>query len=120
MLKHYLLNHFEELSELASAIHAYNGEIDYLMVFDNDDWFFEEFFNDKPHEAVRAALYGDYEYNDEYVQFDGYGNLQSFSWYDYKELLEKHIDEIISEYHKIKDECNWLNPDLKELLEGAE
>lgn len=120
MLKHYLLTHFEELDELVTAINAYNGELEHLMVYENDEEFFETFFNNKPMEAVRAAQYGDYKFNHEYVTFDGYGNLQSYSWFDYNTRLKDRIDEIIYEYRKIKDVCNWLNPELKEILEGAE
>ena len=33
-------------------------------------------------EAIRATYYGDYNYNDEYVKFNGYGNIDSYSEYE--------------------------------------
>jgi|GEM_PF-605812 len=46
-------------------------------IYDNDEDFFEEYFSTKD-EAVRAVMYGDYNYSDDHVQFNGYGNLESF------------------------------------------
>lgn len=120
MLRHYLLTHFEELDELVTAIHAYNGELEHLVVYYNDEEFFETFFPNDPYKAVVTMEYEKYNQYDEYVKFNGYGNYESVSWYAYQTLLNDHIDEIITEYEKIKDKCNWLNPELKELLEGAE
>ena len=115
MLKEYLLSRFHELDQLVTAINAYNGELEYLMVLENDEEFFDTFFQDKPMEAVRAAQYGDYNYNDEYVKFDGYENLESYSEYEYEKLLHEHIDEIIKELYKIKDECNWIDPRIVDM-----
>ena len=41
MLKEYLLDHLDELEQLATSINAWNGELEHLMVLEND----EEFFN---------------------------------------------------------------------------
>lgn len=43
----------------------------------NDEEFFNVYFNNNPMEVARAVFYGDYRYNDEYVRFDAYGNLES-------------------------------------------
>lgn len=53
-----------------------NGEDEIL---DNDEDFFNTYFENNPESAVKAALYGDYRYMDKYVQFNGYGNLDSFN-----------------------------------------
>ncbi|MEX5585797.1 hypothetical protein, partial [Pseudomonas lurida] len=49
----------------------------------------------KPMEAVRAVFYGDYRYTDDYVKFDGYGNLESASEYKVEEELKENIEEIM-------------------------
>ncbi|MBO6117365.1 MAG: hypothetical protein J6P44_02355 [Bacteroidales bacterium] len=54
-----------------------NGYDDYIHI--NDEDFFETFFKDAM-EAVRAVSFGHYNYNDDYVVFNGYGNLDSFSF----------------------------------------
>ena len=56
-------------------------------IFDNGEFFFNEMF-EKADEAVRAVCYGNYEYTDEYVIFNAYGNLVSFDSYD----AESYID----------------------------
>ena len=51
-------------------------------IFSNDEAFFTDMFI-SPYDAVLAAAYGDWHVNDDYVCFDGYGNLRSFrGWQD--------------------------------------
>lgn len=49
------------------------------QIFDFDDEFFEMFFSNKPKEAARAASFGTLNWSDDYIKFNGYGNLESFS-----------------------------------------
>lgn len=54
---------------------------DYSRIYINNTEFFSyNFINTE--EAVRAAIYGNYEFKDHYVIFDGYSNLQSFDCLD--------------------------------------
>ena len=54
------------------------GLFDFVDYYENgEDFFIEHFTN--PAEAVRAALFGNYRYNDDYVRFNGYENLVSFN-----------------------------------------
>jgi hypothetical protein len=57
-------------------------------IHENDNEFFDMFFT-KPQDAVRASFYGDYRFMDDYVKFDGYGNLESFD----KHRLDSAIDQ---------------------------
>jgi antirestriction protein len=41
-----------------------------------DEEFFEIFFADKPMEAARAASFGDLNWGDDYIYFNGYGKYQ--------------------------------------------
>lgn len=64
-------------------------------IYDNDEYFFEEMF-EKADDAVRAVCYGEYHYQDEYVVFNAYGNLDSF---DYWKDENSPIDlDILAEY----------------------
>jgi hypothetical protein len=47
-------------------------------IFSNDEEFFNTFFHNAADKAVRATFYGDYSYGHDFVQFNGYGNLESF------------------------------------------
>lgn len=87
--KDYLIDQARELIDEANEndlISSYNDFVSYDdMIYENSDEFFEENFATHA-EAVRATLFGHYNYNDSYVKFNGYGNLESLSSY---ELLEE-------------------------------
>ena len=53
----------------------YDEPIEY---FNDPDYFFDSMFS-KPADAARAVYSGHVSYNDDFVIFDGYGNLQTFS-----------------------------------------
>jgi hypothetical protein len=65
-------------------------------IFVNDEDFFSTFFEKDVIGAVRAVSYGSYNYSHEYVKFNGYGNLESFSYFNTDELCESV--ETIAEY----------------------
>jgi hypothetical protein len=69
-----------------------------------------------PMEAVRAAHYGEYSYNDDYVRFDGYGNLESLTEYDVERELKDNVDEIMDLIEENRSHL-YLDPDLEELLD---
>lgn len=49
------------------------------MIYVNDEEFFEINYSDKAYDALRAAHYGEYNWNDKWVRFNGQANLQSFN-----------------------------------------
>jgi len=53
-----------------------NGEGE-IFVFDEE--FFETYFSGSPMAAARAASFGSINWSDDYIKFNGYGNLESFS-----------------------------------------
>jgi hypothetical protein len=67
----------------------------------NDADFFNNYFNDTI-EAVRAAVFGDYEYHDEYVIFGGDGNLYSFTFeHDFYNKID--LNEMLNYYKQLKE-----------------
>lgn len=80
------------------------------QLFTFDEEFFNTFFS-SPLEAVQAAFFGNIEsWNDEFIRFNGYGNLESLSEYqaaehadDYTEEIFRH-DEIWLQYIDEDDE----------------
>lgn len=63
-----------------------------LFAFDEE--FFNIFFS-SPIDAVRAVYFGKIEsWFDEYIKFNAYGNLESFSEYQAAELADDYKDEI--------------------------
>lgn len=108
-LKEMLLNNMEETKNIISEINGYDGSLEFLDYQSNDEEFFNIYFANKPDEAVRAALYGEYEYMDEYVKFNAYGNLESKSEYGVEEEIKSYIDEIIERIEDLHDNISLPN-----------
>ena len=53
-----------------------NANYMYDYIYYNDANFFADYFSDTM-EAVKAVCFGAYKYQDEYVQFNGYANLET-------------------------------------------
>lgn len=82
-----------EFDELLAAYNEYCFNSSCEEYFLNDEEFFELFFENKM-DLVRAIKYGDYNFNDDFVQFNGYGNIDSFSQYQVKEQILDNDDFI--------------------------
>ena len=64
-------------------------------IFDFDDDFFDMFYEGRPAEAVRAAFFGNISnWGDEYIRFNGYGNLVSMSEYEAAEWADDYVQDI--------------------------
>lgn len=78
-IKDYLLNYCDEIDVIVlynEMLQDYN-DFD-SMVYSNDE--LDELLNGyTPDEIVRMIFYGDYNYSDNYVYFNGYGNLETFN-----------------------------------------
>jgi uncharacterized protein YycO len=70
-------------NEYCQDINAGDSEI-----FGNDEDFLSTFFANNPDSLARAIFYGDYNYSHNYVRFNGYGNLETFNWFETKDLCE--------------------------------
>lgn len=70
----------------------YGDSDNMLNSFDED--FFEMAFSN-PMEAARATFFGDIKnWSDEYIRFNGYGNLESVSEYDVEDEIDGYLEEI--------------------------
>ena len=109
---------FEELLNLAQDIESYNEALEVGWRV-NDKDFFDCYFDGDTLGAVRAVCYGTYNYSDDYVKFDAYGNLESGSQWDVQEdiLLEEDtiLDEILENHHNLD-----VPRDLIDLIEEYE
>lgn len=109
----------EELKEMVEEVNNYNGQLEEYRYYENNEDFFDDNYYNRPFEAVREAEDGCYSYNDEYVRFDGYGNLESASEYEIEDNLQDNAQEIVEAYVDIIDKvCNSdLKNKIEELLE---
>ena len=115
-IKGLLLNDLNTLKDVVRELNSWNACLDYLEVYENDEEFFNMFFEGKPAELARAIYYGDFNYNDEYIKFNGYGNLETFSEYEYEELLEENIEGITENLIVYAEYISIDNEELDELL----
>lgn len=89
---------FKELSigEKLSIFNTYcieHGDPD-NEIYSFDEEFFETYFSN-PMEAARATFFGKIEsWNDEYIKFNGYGNLESMTEYEVSEDIDNYLEEI--------------------------
>lgn len=115
-IKNYLLDNEKVLKDVVCDLNSWDGCLEYLDYYENDEDFFETFFYGRIDEAVRAVCYGNYNYTDEFVKFNAYGNLESCNKYEVLERMKDNIDEITD---NLIDKYQYLNLDfeLVELLE---
>ena len=87
-----------QLRDMVAYVNSYDGSLENLEYYENDDDFFNTYFSNNVIEAVRAVSFGDYNYSDDYVRLDAYGNLESASEYEYYSELENYANEIAERY----------------------
>lgn len=112
-LKEYLKEELstKQLEEMARSVIQYNGALDWLDYWENDEEFFETMFQTKD-EVARAICYGDYNYMDAYVKFNAYGNLESANEWEYEKEIEDYKEEIIEAWLEVYEEdANYLQYD---------
>ena len=85
-------------------------------LFSFDDEFFNLFFEGKPLEAARATHFGEVNWSDEYISFNGYGNLKSYSNWEAVQLANDYMSDIYDwdRYQDYIDMDEFDNPDEDE------
>lgn len=95
----------EELDEMLSDCIGYDGYFEELDYQPNDEEFFDCYFKDKM-EIARAVCYGNYNYMDDFVKFNTYGNLESCSAYEKEQNIEDRKEEILNHYLELYSNNN--------------
>ena len=116
-IKNYLLKNINEIGDIITEINSIDGSLDYLEYYENDEEFFNTFFYNNPTEAVRSSYYGDYNYCDKYVKFDGYENLKSVDEYELEKEYKYYIDEITDSFLQHYQELCITDKELNNLIE---
>lgn len=105
----------DDLTYLLQHMHGYDGCFDEATYYDMDE--FDEFMsNYTPMEIAQMIFYGeDFNPNNDYFRFNGYGNLESADWQDVVAEAEDLIDDIISHLvNCYNGDTPW--PDLDDLV----
>ena len=116
-IKDYLLNHVDEIGDIIIEINSIDGSLDYLAYYENDEEFFNTYFYNNPTEAVRSSYYGNYNYCDKYVSFNGYGNLESLNDYDLEKEYKEYIDDILKALIEHYQQISICDDELIKLME---
>ena len=116
-LKNYLLKNINKTSEIISMINSIDSSLESLECWSNDQDFFNTYFYNDPMEAVKASYYGDYNYCDKYVAFDGNGNLTSLTENELENEYEEYIDDIIEALLEHYQKIEITDNELIELIE---
>ena len=116
-IKNYLLNHVDEIGDIIIEINSIDGSLDFLEYWNNDEEFFNTFFYNNPTEAVRSSYYGNYNYCDNWVKFDGYGNLKSVDEYGLEKEYKEYIDDITKSLIEHYQQISICDDELIKLIE---
>ena len=115
-IREYLLNNEKTLLRVVGDLNSYNGCLENLDFWLNDGDFFSCCF-ENPIDAVRATYYGDYNYNDDYVKINAYGNIDGYTEEEKNEEIKDNIDDIVYCLMEYYGYITINDKELKNLLE---
>jgi len=116
----YFKENVEDLHDLVRQLNSYDGSLEELSFWENNEEFFSIFFEGvNPIDVAKAVCYGSYRYTDEYVNFDALGNLVSMDGWQLEELLLENVKDIVAEFveYHLDNNSIWLNGDIDEMVE---
>ena len=112
---------FEEMNDddfisIVSELNSYNGNLESYQWYPMDE--LDELTGGMSHwEVLRLAYYGEFNPNDNYFHFDGYGNLESTD-YPTEDIDNNDIDDIIDEIDNIP--YQYLPDDIQNIISEHE
>ena len=98
----YLKENIDTLDEICTECNCYDGSLEYYTWCNHDEDFYDIYFKDKD-EVARAVYYGgdNYRYDDPYVKFNAYGNLNTCNeWERDKDLIDG-VEEIFDTWFEL-------------------
>ena len=107
----------EDLKGIVNACYYRNGELEeyHWEVFDDD--FFDSNFAHNPMEAARATHFGKVNWMDDFIRFNGCGNLESCSeWHLEAELNEDKRYILETALDLFETDSTDFNTDIQELF----
>ena len=110
-----------DLKEMVRECNSWNGSLDWLECYDMDE--FDDLMSGmKPWEIARSCYFGSFNPCDEMFRFNGYGNLESLSDYEFEDELSSYEREIIDNYLSLYEDGSidindWLSDEVKEIIE---
>lgn len=115
-LKKQLVDFINEMdeSELISLHNEYGDSVNHWDDRIYSMWDFDEIMSGtEPFEVARMCFYGDFNPNDDYFHFNGYGNLESLDGYELTDHI--YIDDIAD--YIIRNDDELYNDDIRTILD---
>lgn len=110
----------EILMDMVDEVNSWDDSLDYLEYIDMD--LFDDYLEVTPTVLANMIHYGDFDPNDRYFKFNGYGNLESYSIWEVKKELEDCKEEIIERFIELYEEnhVNIYFEEVKAILDSEE
>ena len=113
------------LTEMVYSCYMWDNSLDYYYYYAHDEDFYNTFFENNPEEVARAVYYSsNYNYADDFVKFNAYGNLETASNYEIKDAIIDGAGEIFETWYDLYSDNsldNYFNNfDFDDLLEKYE
>jgi len=90
----------EQLAEMVQEVNSWDGSLEDFEYMEMEQ--LDELLTDvEPTEVLRMAHFGNFNWADEMVTFNAYGNLESISYYEFQSELESNYDEIVDRYNEL-------------------
>lgn len=105
----------EELGKMVQEINEVSDYFPELRVYQNDEEFFNQMFNDNSWDAVTKTSLGEWNLNDDLVTFSNDGYLKSYSESDYRAELGTYETDILMSY--LNDVLESGNGELRDKVE---
>lgn len=99
---------------MANYVNSYNGALEHLGAYDMDS-LEEILYGTETRDLIQMVQYGDFNIHDGYFRFNGYGNLESLTYYQYEVELLENEDEIVLEYTNLANYGDLLLSDYNAL-----
>ena len=98
--------------DIVGQLNSLNGSFETYALYDMDD-FNEIMEGYTPTELAERIFFGDFNINDDYFYFNGYGNLESITEYDmeghFEMIIDEVVDSMIYNYNDLYIDNNELN-----------
>ena len=114
------LSDFENFSDILAIVFGINAEdmsLEHIGFMYNDEDFFETFYKDDVVEAVRATHFGDYNFMDDFVLINAYGNLDSYNDFEAMNEFIEHKEEIADAIFRLYEQDEFMCDLLEECFE---
>lgn len=90
----------ESLKEMVLEVNSWDGSLEDFEYMEMEQ--LDELLTDvEPLEVLRMAHFGNFNWSDEMVTINAYGNLESVGYYEFQSELENNHDEIVERYNEL-------------------